>query len=594
MNGRPNGTPGFDDDDLRAMLAGRAGRAGPDAEPEVRADVSAAIRDTSRRNPLSFLALPLDDRLTSQPAGWLAAGLAALVVIALVGGRLVGPVGPTPSAGSSAAGAAASPSRFESPGRGPSSGPAIGLAATRMTLNDLRAGLADGSLDGRIVIVTGRLQIQSWPCPVPTPVDCFGLQLRSLEGVEVAHTGVTRADVGAHIGDAPIAFRVTGRQPTLLGWLSAGADAPQDVIHFLSPADKPGPAEVAIVAGWVTGRDAAACPDLSGMASFVPCPAGAAWLTSRPPSADGSPVLGSAGTMVQLDPAVTLPKTAGSEGPFLIAPASGDGIQAPAHRLVARLDPARTVIVDGRVTANLPSSLPSASPQAVGGQIDIDAFRLAIQTGELDRRLVLLPGTLVETLLPCPSGTTEPCSRLGIQDLDGVPLTWDGAAADGPPSGGQDSTLAVVPGGGSLRLLGRLAGDPDHAPSYQELISRYGAFRGDPYWVDVVSGWLVVGGIHSCPALGPDATPCPGPGPLLTDRQPMPDGMMTSGLQVPVVVSANAPGMVPGQVVTPGPFLIGSVTCGDVSPPSVASCANAAVEIVARYDPATVIRVVHP
>ncbi len=220
-----------------------------------------------------------------------------------------------------------------------------GLAGTSTTMEGLRAGILDGSLDGSIVIVAGQLRVQPLPCPSPAPVDCFGLQLRSLDGIEVSHAGVTSADVGAHIGVGPIAFRVAGNQLSLLGWLTHGSARPVTVVELLSPEGRPGQGEVAGVAGWLTGRDAAACPDLRLLSQLAQCPDGVVALTSRPPNPDGTPVLGSAIATVEVDPGLALPRS-GTGGPFLVAPAPGDGLQVPDLRIVARLDASRLVLVD--------------------------------------------------------------------------------------------------------------------------------------------------------------------------------------------------------------------------------------------------------
>jgi hypothetical protein len=157
----------------------------------------------------------------------------------------------------------------------------------------------------------------------------------------------------------------------------------------------------------------------------------------------------------------------------------------------------------------------------------------------------------------------------------------------------------VVPRHGRLVLLGRLSGSIEEQPSsLSDLQSRRGlASPGDPPELAAVASWLVVGGVHSCPALGPGATPCPGPGPLLTDREPMPDGVMVSDLQQPVQVWPGAIGIATGQVVTPGPFLVRSswlgTGCGDGFG-SPAPCLGGPFplwQVVARYDVAGVYRV---
>ncbi len=56
--------------------------------------------------------------------------------------------------------------------------PPLGRRRSRtMTADQLRTGLAAGTLEGRTVVATGRLRMQPWPCPSPMPDDCYGLQL---------------------------------------------------------------------------------------------------------------------------------------------------------------------------------------------------------------------------------------------------------------------------------------------------------------------------------------------------------------------------------------------------------------------------------
>ncbi len=155
----------------------------------------------------------------------------------------------------------------------------------------------------------------------------------------------------------------------------------------------------------------------------------------------------------------------------------------------------------------------------------------------------------------------------------------------------------VTPRDGHLVLLGRLTGDLERPDSLQELLSRRGQMDWrDPLALTAVAGWLVAGGIHSCSALGPDATPCPGPGPLLTDREPSPDGLMASDVQQQVRVWPDAVGIDTAQVVTAGPFLY-RIAVNSPCPSTAVSCARAQAwlwEVVARYDASTVSRVVVP
>ncbi len=606
MSGRPDRGRPFDDAQLLAMLAERADRGGPDMGRRVLSNLRAELRAPSQAGGLTVLPGPVAGRGSRQQAGLATIGLVAVLVIAVLGGRLgSGPAEPPRGTGQPSATAVAGAASNPEPSSSALGG---GIAALETTLDGLRAGLADGSLDGSIVIVVGgRLQIQPYPCPNPMPLDCYGLELLGLEGVEVTHAGLmSEPDAAVWIDTVrPLAFRVTGRQLALLGGVTEGADAdrPMAVPELLAPANAPGTADLAVVSGWLTGPDAAACPDRRGLlpVSTVRCPDDVSWLTDRAPNADGTPQIGNAGTMAEVDPSLGLAGSAPVTGPFLVGAADGDGILAPAFRVVARLDPARTLVVEPTPLAT-PDGSPQPSPRAsrapLTGTISVTRFRTAIASGELDGQLVLLTGTLESLPMRCPSSVTTPCWRLAVAGLEDLALTWDGPATS-DPFGGQAATLAVIPDGDTLRLLGRLRGDPAAPVAPHDWRDQFGVLR-TPYDLDALRGWLIVNGIHSCPMLGPGATPCPGPGPQLTDHRPTADGMGTGGLQLPVAVIPGTPGIDPAAVVTAGPFLARqgvSSTCASLPEAVQAGCAGGRLvvwQILARYDLDTVVQVTLP
>jgi len=555
MSGRLGGQRTVRDDDLRAMLEARADRLTPDAEHNVLAAVRKAVHEPRGSQGLTVLPVSVTGRGSRRPVGWAAAGLVAVLVIAVLGGPLG--AGPAPTG--------ASPSGSFVPAS-PSIAPTDVSALRALDVDSFRAELAAGALQGQVVVVQGRLEAQPAFCQAGGTAPCL-VRIHGLPGIQVLSASPSDSTWGLtverSVGQA-IAVRVLqSAMLRFLGYLRNDPAQPLSVDRFASVIPKPD--EVTVVEGWLINGDGD-----HRLAGTDPRSEGVAGLTVD----------------VSADSGV---RASGVIGPGRFLARRNGGIE-----IVGWLDESTVAVTisDQTIMSSFgPWQLPTTPA------LTIDDLPARIGDRSLDGRLVLLPGTLERVALPCPSGTTDACSWLEIVGLDGVPVTWDGAEFAGPPEGGQDSTLAVVPDGGSLRLLGRLADDPDHAPSYQDLISRFGAFRADPYWVDVVAGWLVVGGIHSCPALGVGATPCPGPVLMLTDQQPTPDGMMTSDLQVPVVVAASASGINAGQVVTPGPFLIrehtGS-TCDDLSPESFPSCAGGrdiGQEIVARYDPSTVVRV---
>jgi hypothetical protein len=203
----------------------------------------------------------------------------------------------------------------------------------------------------------------------------------------------------------------------------------------------------------------------------------------------------------------------------------------------------------------------------------------------------------------------QPCTLFVILGL-GIGATWDGHVSTTsrlygelvqPPST-TASTLVVTARSGHLALLGRLIGNLERPASIQELTDGDLLWqRSDPLALTAVAGWLVVGGIQSCRAPASDATPCPGPDPLLTDVEPSPDGRMRNyDRQQPVRVWPGAVGIDPAQVVTPGPFLyriaVGS-TCDGLDRSEGWTCAGGPTsvwEVMARYDAGSVTRVVVP
>jgi len=304
------------------------------------------------------------------------------------------------------------------------------------------------------------------------------------------------------------------------------------------------------------------------------------------------------GVHVALDASLAFPSgPTVPSGQFLLESIVQFGGNPPPYRVVASLDPATTVQV---VSASL-----TAAEEQLQRELEVMRLLLAIEDGSLDGRMVLITGALKMVAWPCPSGVPEPCTRFYIPGLDGVAVTWDGplgvwndARASGAPSPAPVAgTLVVTPRNGSLRLLGRLIGNLEQPASIQELTDgRLLSARMDPFALAAVAGWLVVGGTQSCRAPAPDATQCPGPGPLLTDVEPSPDGRMTNyDRQQSVRVWPGAVGIDPAQVVTPGPFLFRTVVNPPCAGPDCTDTSRAwSWEIMGRYDTGSVYRVAVP
>ena len=580
----------MDDDELRAMLEARANRMPSTDGREVLASIHAEVRGARGGAGLAVLPVVLGGRGGKASAGWVAIGLVAVMVLAVMGGKLgSGPA--KPGAGDASASTSAAPATTSS-----NAATAESFAPRTVTMDALRAGLAAGTLEGRIVLVTGRLQVLAWPCPFPVPDDCYGLQLRGLEGVDVTHAGLmTRDEARARIdgdpSDRQMAFRVTGFHLALMGWLTPGPDSPWTVGQLAGQGALLPTGNLAVVSGWLLGAtgSAACAPGASPSA----CTGSQPWLADQSPVVDGTPRYGQ-GVNVATDPAVSVsPSPAVVRGLFLVRPWSprGGGLPA-AFQIVATLDPAMTLRVE---------------PATLSATLDRDGFLAAVGDGSFDGRIVLVQGELQSVAWPCPSGMAEPCTRMFIPGLDGIAVTWDGAQRSTNDPGGSApgdgaatpapsaATLVVVPRDGHLELLGRLTGDLEHPDTLSELMYQRRLIGVDDLLaLAPVAGWLVVGGIHSCPFMGPGATPCPGPGPTLTDKQPLTDGLMTSDVQAQVVIGRSAVGIVAGQVVTPGPFLYrvaGPRACDDVG----SSCRSSwGWMVVARYDASQVIRVSIP
>ncbi|MEO5963887.1 MAG: hypothetical protein ABIR11_00375, partial [Candidatus Limnocylindrales bacterium] len=159
--------------------------------------------------------------------------------------------------------------------------------------------------------------------------------------------------------------------------------------------------------------------------------------------------------------------------------------------------------------------------------------------------------------------------------------------------GGSRLTRVFRAGTMSLTYLGRSADPLDGTMTVAQMEQRTD-LGGDV--LAAVSGWLVAGGVHSCPLLGPGATPCPGPQPWLTDDQPGESGML--GSQQGVHVIATDPAVRPAtQVVTPGPFLVRKATVVTMCDAAAGVDCSARLlhwEVVSRLDLADLVRVSIP
>lgn len=221
----------------------------------------------------------------------------------------------------------------------------------------------------------------------------------------------------------------------------------------------------------------------------------------------------------------------------------------------------------------------------------------ALADGSLDGRLVLVAGRLKVLALPCPYPVPPDCFGITVSGLDNVSMTWDGKLSrDGAAA--MQGGLAFVVRGSTLVFAGRVTSNLSEPLELLQLVDLpVSDTAPDPFALTPVGGWLVVGGIHSCPAMRPGASPCSGPGPRLTDVQPGADGIINSDLQVPVDLAASVPGVRAGSIVTPGPFLVRTEQapgCRDLKTVDLTACLSVkppTLRVIAGYDPATTVRV---
>lgn len=266
----PDDTPFLvSDDALAAMLRERASRVPATADTTVMARVHAEIAKPRANNLFAFL--PIGERAGSMSglAGWAVAIAAAVVVIAVLGGR--NPDGPASTPGSSAAPgvtlATLPPLGSPEPGAsgipGASVGPQWPVHGRPMSGLALKDALADGSLDGGLVVVDGQLSSGNVVC---AEGPCEELDFIGLQGVHVAWNGpMPPVDLTYPVGTAvpganewwsgPFLVRPSGAHLELLGRLVGDLSNPVSVQTAL--VDRRGypnassPFDVLAVQGWL-------------------------------------------------------------------------------------------------------------------------------------------------------------------------------------------------------------------------------------------------------------------------------------------------------------------------------------------------------
>ena len=93
-----------------------------------------------------------------------------------------------------------------------------------LSADQLRAGLADGSLTGRVIVIDGEMQMMEVPCPKPGA--CTVPNLTKLGGVPITVDPAIEALVANDVPDGPHVFIGDGVGLTYLGTMTGAAGRP--------------------------------------------------------------------------------------------------------------------------------------------------------------------------------------------------------------------------------------------------------------------------------------------------------------------------------------------------------------------------------
>jgi hypothetical protein len=297
------------DDAIDAMLHARADRLAPGGADIVRERLRAELHERRPGGILGFL--PIGDRAGAMSgwAGWGVALAAAVLVVVVVGGRPTEDAGTTPMPATPLLSAAPSPSL-----------PAV--AGETVKVLD-RAGfirtVADGSLDGQVVLVDGGLRTKAIGCVVGAACRRF-----SFDGLPDIPVGWTepKAPLAVHDPartpvpgtddwwDGPFLVRPGDGQLEVLGYLAGALENPVTVQVALEtrrslPNDS-SPFDILPVQGYLVDG----CRGATG-----PCEGHGPILADSIP---GSERIGGQGGVTVLEPAPSPGASAIVEGPFLV------------------------------------------------------------------------------------------------------------------------------------------------------------------------------------------------------------------------------------------------------------------------------------
>jgi hypothetical protein len=271
-------------------------------------------------------------------------------------------------------------------------------------------------------------------------------------------------------------------------------------------------------------------------------------------------------------------------------PTSPSASPAATTRPTASLRPPATA------SAAVPAS---AGPGAFGTppRLARDVLRDGVVAGQIDEQLVFVDGILRVAPARCQGqvqGSRE-CVDLEIPGL-GLPVSagsdaipWRG---DPPPG----AWIVTVARAGGLVYLGSLVPGPRVPDAIDGLTRRlfFGELATPSRTLFEVEGWLVVHPPPTCFRPGIPATPCPPAVPFLAADEPAADGALRSSRGGPVDLAPGAVDVDPGDVVTPGRFLVMLPAACDATN-AVETCdVEPRWRVVARFDPGRSFRVLAP
>jgi len=129
---------------------------------------------------------------------------------------------------------------------------------SELSADQVRAGLADGSLTGRVIVIDGDMQLMQVPCPKPGA--CTVPNLAKLGGVPITVDPGLEALVANDVPAGPHVFIGDGVGLTYLGTMTGAVDTPMTVAQLWALSPAVDETAVRFVEGIVGAIPCAGCP----------------------------------------------------------------------------------------------------------------------------------------------------------------------------------------------------------------------------------------------------------------------------------------------------------------------------------------------